>query len=560
MEVEELDLPDYPEEVYYDFEAYIHVILGQDLEDYALKVLDAIEAGYKKIGIRACHMVGKTHLIGCLINAIIALWKQTKVIATAPTFDQVRLNVFGEIHKQFKNTPIEFQKGRLNQTEWNVDETHWVVGKSVQKSAGGGGGEQKSSKLQGFHADQGRVIVIIDEAVGVEEQIFTQVEGITSGDNDMVIMTYNPTSKNCAAYKKVNSDEYIEIVITCFDSPNFIHYGIKNLEQLLTIYDEWQAKETKEEKIKYLEYFNAIQPRCISIKWVLNRLKEWGVKHPLFRSKCLGEWPDEDSNVLFPESVIIAAMKREYQPVDEDFLFIGVDIAREGADDTVFTELVGKFPDPTILNGDSEPTLQQVRPPFVENNLLTNEVVDHFINWLEASPYRWTTDRMGKPMRRRVRVAIDRGNTGGGVIDYLRLAQQKGMEELENVEILLVNFGGSDWTKIPYGTAYQKAFLPDLPSKNDEIQEDRENYTNYKAAMFDLLRFDLWDEICLYNGEETQVYIETMPTIKALYDKGTAGKMHIQSKLEYKAETGLGSPDEADSLALANFARYFALV
>lgn len=559
-EQQELDEIEYPEEVYYNLEAHIFIIQRQVLELYMLWVLDAIEAGYKKIGIRACHMVGKTHFLGCLINAVMAIWRQTKIVVTAPTFDQVRLNVFGEIQKMYENLPPDWQFGKMNQVEWSINHDHWVVGKSVQKSAGGGSGEQNSSKLQGIHADQGAVLVLIDEAVGVEKQIYTQIEGITSGDNDMIIMTYNPTSKHCTAYEKVQSDEFIEIVITCFDSPNFVHYGIKNLDDLLFIYDEWQRKEDKLDKIKYLENFNAVQPRCTSVKWVLQRLKEWGVDHPLFRSKCLGEWPLEDGNVLFPESVIIAAMKREYSPTDEDFLFVGMDIAREGEDDTVFTELCGQFPDERVLRGDSEPIVSQTRPPLVQNNLLTNEVVDSFINWLEASPFRWTTDRFNKKIRRRVRVAIDRGNTGGGVIDYLRLAQAQGLEELENVEILLVNFGGADWSKIPYGTAYQKAYLPDLPTKNEDIQEDKENYTNYKAAMFDLLRYDLQDQISLYNSEETEVYIITLPSIKALYDKGTSGKMHIESKLEYKKRTGLTSPDEADSLGLANFSRYYAIV
>jgi len=51
------------------------------------------------------------------------------------------------------------------------------------------------------------------------------------------------------------------------------------------------------------------------------------------------------------------------------------------------------------------------------------------------------------------------------------------------------------------------------------------------------------------------VYNSQLPTIK--YKFNSSGKMIIESKDDYKARTGKPSPDESDSLAMANFARRF---
>jgi hypothetical protein len=72
-----------------------------------------------------------------------------------------------------------------------------------------------------------------------------------------------------------------------------------------------------------------------------------------------------------------------------------------------------------------------------------------------------------------------------------------------------------------------------------------------KAKLFVDLARDLKDEIVLLDDE---VYSEELPTIRYRYD--SKGRWLIESKDDYKKRTGRGSPDSADSLALANSGRF----
>jgi len=79
----------------------------------------------------------------------------------------------------------------------------------------------------------------------------------------------------------------------------------------------------------------------------------------------------------------------------------------------------------------------------------------------------------------------------------------------------------------------------------------KEKYVNVKARMFDLLAQDMRTRIALLDEE---VYLAELPSIQYSYD--SKGRMEIESKDKYKKRTGRGSPDHADSLALANFGHY----
>jgi hypothetical protein len=525
-----------------DANLYIKHILHQELEDYAIKVIEAFDI-YQRVAVRACHMVGKTHLIGCLGVTYMIPDSKNKVVVTAPTFDQIRRNVFGELHKQYGNLPPMARFGDLNQTEWNIDAETWIVGKSVQKTASGkGGGEQQSSRLQGIHSE-GRVIVIIDEAVGVEEQIFTQVEGIASGDEDKVLLIYNPTSKNCSAYRKANSDEFIEIVITCFDTPNFKHHEINDLHDLQEIYKEWQAIPTKEGKLLFLENFNSIKSYCISVKWVLNRLKEWGVDHPLFRSKCLGLWPLEDMYTLIPLSVVEQCIEREYEIQANDETYIGVDVAGDGSDSTVFLTLDGYKQTDYESHGQTDAV----------------EVCEYLINYLRRG------QRYGKS---KIRIIVDAGFSFGVIANMKRwllpahspdkmsipkVADSTDWER-KNIEFLEFGFGWSKWTRWHFGWVDEAEYTYKSIEEHRIVEEDQSRYLNYKAKGFDSLATDCRNSLDLFDSE---CYKKELPFIM-LQSSGQAGKMKIQSKIEFKADNpGIGSPDSADALMLANVGRTY---
>jgi len=84
----------------------------------------------------------------------------------------------------------------------------------------------------------------------------------------------------------------------------------------------------------------------------------------------------------------------------------------------------------------------------------------------------------------------------------------------------------------------------------DEDKKSKKVYLNLKAKMFDMLNEDLFGHLDIPNEE---VYEDELSTL--LYKFSRQGKMQMQSKEEYKKLMGF-SPDNADSLALANWGRY----
>ena len=69
--------------------------------------------------------------------------------------------------------------------------------------------------------------------------------------------------------------------------------------------------------------------------------RKWGVDHPLFISKVLGEFPVDSDGTLINLGVIEEAMLRVYYPLPGDRKTLGVDVARFGSDSTVLTALHG---------------------------------------------------------------------------------------------------------------------------------------------------------------------------------------------------------------------------
>jgi hypothetical protein len=520
---------------------HIEIIQGEVLEDYFIDICNAYDK-YDKLLVFTCHGIGKTHGMSCIATSEVTSHPGTKVIVTAPTFLQVRRALFGEINTRFGNLPPEWQVGTINQTEWNVDSETFIQGMAVQDRVSGERGQGTHSPMQGFHAKD-KVVAIIDEGVGVRAGVWTMIDGITGTTGDKVVGIANPTSKNCAMYKKSKLQEYHVIFVTCFQTPNFIANGILELKDLIEVHNI--SNQFKGDDAAYTDYLNSFvvaRRHLISVKWAIQKLDEWGVDHPLFQSKVIGVFPDEDNNVLIPENVVMKAIDREYEGQSDDVVYIGADIARFGEDSSVFTEIIGW----------KETRLD------VMNKFDTSDVAEKLVNFVKDGRY------YGK---RKIRVAID-GGFGHGVIDIMFIAtgQKKVSHETsiykdfacildDKVEILEINFGASDWVKWYYGWKDEKAIRDENLGEDRKVQEDRENYLNYKAKMFDLLARDMRNSIDLLDRD---CYKQLLPTI-IMQDSGQGGKFKIESKLDYKKRTGEGSPDEADSLALANVARYYSV-
>jgi phage terminase large subunit len=178
------------------------------------------------------------------------------------------------------------------------------------------------------------VLIIADEAPGIDSDIWDAIEGIRAGGNVHVLELGNPVIPSGHFYDSFtrNRSIYRCISISAFDTPNLQHPDGRPVteEELLAMSPE--------------ELACSPFPSLITRDWVRERLKVWGRKHPKYIARVLGEFPSDDPYSVFPLSWIERAQR---DPTDEELrrtkghvIQVGIDVAGAGADETVLTARV----------------------------------------------------------------------------------------------------------------------------------------------------------------------------------------------------------------------------
>jgi hypothetical protein len=286
----------------------------------------------------------------------LALWflfsfYPAKVVTTAPTWPQVEKLLWSEITRAY-NTSRFFLGGRLLQTDLKIDEEWFATGFSTRGKASER--EYGAPKFQGYHSEN--LLVILDEAPGVEHEIWTSIEGIIVSPNNKVIAVGNPTSPTGDFYDACKSPLWTKINVSSFDHPN-----------------------VKENKI--------IVPGAVTKEWIEERRIDWGEDSPLWTAKVLGEFPIEGTDTLIPLMWAEACVNLNLSTEGDKRL--GVDVARYGDDKTAIVEILG----------------QVVQPIESVNKKDTNWTIGRVINKNNDLEYDY--------------IGIDDTGVGGGVTDGL---------------------------------------------------------------------------------------------------------------------------------------------
>lgn len=471
----------------------------QTLEEYQTRICEAVR-DYERVSIKACHDVGKTFTLAKIILWLGSTFPGAKIITTAPTHLQVEKLLWSEINSGYKASKMPLG-GKMLTVEWKISDDWFALGMSPKDDAGDGSG---NARFQGFHGDL--VVVIFDEATGVSAQRYSQVEGMMTSANVKFICIGNPTTRSSQFFKTFSDPFTKKISISCFDSPNLKANGIKNIDDLENEMIILKALKQKgdDAMIDRINSYKIVQPKLITLGWVMRMAVKLGLLHPLFVSKVLGEFPATDDWAVVKFGDIEAAIARE---ADSDYrpkiLSIGADPARFGSDSTSLTVLKGIVQaEKTELN-------------HADTTETTNEIC-RMIN--DVDPLQFE----------KIIVVVDGTGIGAGVVDQLK-QRRKDRDIPQKVQIREVHFGAS-------------------PGDNES---DKKHYVNLKAKIYDKLAEDVEKDLCLLNES---VYLEETPMIRFSYD--TKGRKVIESKDDFKKRTGLGSPDDSDSLALANYGRY----
>lgn len=277
-------------DVYYDDPAaFLEDMLGMQCDEWQKET--AYDVGNNaKVAVKSGQGVGKTALEAGLIIWFLVCRPYSKVIATAPTMQQLYNVLWAEIKKWLDSSMVQ---QLLNWTKTKVyvtgDAERWFA---IAKTA------TKPENMQGFHEDH--MMIVVDEASGVADPIMEAILGTLTGDDNKLLLMGNPNRIEGVFYDAFNKDR-----------DKFKTRTVSSRNSLRTSKDNIEMLEAK-----------------------------YGRDSDVVRVRVDGQFPKGalDSFISL-ETVELATESTLPQEDIEacDILHIGVDVARFGDDKTVIT-------------------------------------------------------------------------------------------------------------------------------------------------------------------------------------------------------------------------------
>lgn len=272
-------------------------------------IAESVE-NHKRTAVRAGHGVGKSYTAAGLA----AWWTDTHprglVVSSAPSAHQVHGILWEEIRGLHAALHLP---GRVLQNDtWMLGGRQAGFGRKPPDTAKGS--DFDPSVFQGYHRTGG-VLVILDEAGGLPEWLWTAAEDITTTDNSRILAIGNPDNSGSHFAKVCTPGHpgWQQHKIAVFDSPNFT--------------GEQVPRE--------------VAAALVTQRWEQDRRDEWGTDNPLYISKVLAEFPSDHPQQVVPLAALLACRLGEPRAASELLpVELGVDVGG-GGDLTVVRERRG---------------------------------------------------------------------------------------------------------------------------------------------------------------------------------------------------------------------------
>lgn len=342
---------------------YVRDILGWYLTSQQEQVLDTMEAE-DRVLIPAANAVGKSFILSAYavyrMDAVGALpdddrgldEQGAQLLLPGPDHN----TIFGTIYNaMLEHLRRALARGFGMPGEWSEKSVLWRVrprwfveafapprhvGRDVAHTASGR-----------HHRNQ---VAIIEEGQGVEEPIWKAVEGMCSSQGNKVISAFNPTEPRGSAYSRARGGSYRVVHLNAFGHPNVqrrepvvpaaisfevIDSRVRTDCRDRGAYPTVQPDPERRDFLYALPPANAPErgPRTDGVPGHADG--EVRVYRPsaLFQGQVLGQWPDTTDSGLFDPAAWDAATARWQECTDPEAppSRIGLDVAREGADDSV---------------------------------------------------------------------------------------------------------------------------------------------------------------------------------------------------------------------------------
>ncbi len=289
------------------------------------------------------------------VAAVAIIWglhchRDSIVVNTAPVFDQVEGIIWPEIHSMVQKARFKLP-GELLQTEYRIAPKWRAFGRSTNQPERFAGihaspihdyewelsDEQFWQRIEEDASKGGFLLLVIDEASGVEERIFEAAAGFMTTRGSKMLLTGNPTKPSGRFFES--------------------HKPLK--------WEDWEGDEKKRKAIEWKQFhvssFDVMReaPRLYDPNYIERARHDWGEGTAMWQVRVLGEFPLEGPDILFPLHYLEQCRLRKFtidgralkgMEIDKDGSLItplefGIDIGAQGEGETVVYVRRGDFVD-----------------------------------------------------------------------------------------------------------------------------------------------------------------------------------------------------------------------
>ena len=279
---------------YYDHPvSFFEDILEFRPDEWQRAVLNDLQES-NRVSVRSGQGVGKTALEAGAVLWFLTCRPYARVVATAPTMQQLYDVLWAEIAKWLDQSKV---KSILKWTKTKIymigDDERWFA---TARTA------VKPENMQGFHEDH--MLFVVDEASGLADPIMEAILGTLTGVDNKLLMCGNPTRLEGVFYDSHTADRD--------------KYRCHKV-------DSRKSNRTSKDNIDML-------------------IRKYGADSDVVRVRVYGDFPKRSLDALIALETVEQAIDNKLPDADiknATRLSIGCDVARFGDDSTVITPRIG---------------------------------------------------------------------------------------------------------------------------------------------------------------------------------------------------------------------------
>tara|TARA_R110002153_G_scaffold194409_2_gene347845 strand:+ start:2614 stop:4053 length:1440 start_codon:yes stop_codon:yes gene_type:complete len=260
-----------------------HVLEVENIEEWQLEELKALDAGETKISIRSGHGIGKTAFCSWLAIHFLLFRDDVKVIVTSPSYKQMMDGLIPEARKWASRLPewmassLEFTSERITRLPNKAN--NFISFRTARK--------ENPEALAGVHATH--VLIIVDEASGVDEVVYETGQGALSTHGAIAVLIGNPTKPSGFFYKT--------------------HTALAGL---------WRVRKV-----------SCLDSSRVTPEYIESQKLTYGLDSREYAVRVLGEFPESGADAVIPRLYLESAIDRDIH--DDGYPIVwGVDPGRGG--------------------------------------------------------------------------------------------------------------------------------------------------------------------------------------------------------------------------------------